>query len=107
MSSSDSTTDFYSDLTINGVEGGEGEDPKKLSPVAKLGWAFLIVSMIVLIFGITMWQLESNQIIAYKDPASTTAQWLAYGSIIAGSVGIALSFAPSVYKTYQDKKKTN
>jgi hypothetical protein len=100
MSSSSSSTDFYSDLTVNGVEGGN-----ELSPVAKLGWAFLVFAMIVLIFGITMWQLESNGIIAYKDPASDTAKWLAYGCIIAGSIGVVGSFAPSMWKTWQDMKK--
>lgn len=99
-SSGSETVDFYTDLTENGVEGGDDF----VSPGAKFGWALLVVCMIALILGITLWQLQSNNIISYKDPASTTANWLAYGLIIAGSLGALSTFIPSVIKTYKDYK---
>ncbi len=103
-SSGSETVDFYSDLTENGVDGGADF----VSLGAKLGWALLVVAMIVLILGITLWQLQSKGIISYKDPSSTTANWLAYGMIIVGSLGVVATFIPSAMKTYQDyKNKSN
>ena len=91
------TIDFYSDITENGVEGGdEIEGGDALLNITKFGWGVVVVCMMVLILGITMWQLESNSIISYKNPSSTTAQWLSKGLMIAGGVSLGLALASNL-----------
>lgn len=106
-SSGSETTDFYSDIMINGVDGGvEGGEP--LDWGKRIWWAVVIIAIIVLILGISIWQMESNGIISYKDPASTTALWLSKGLMIAGGVGLGLLLiAPVAYGAYVTSKKKN
>lgn len=102
-SSGSETVDFYSDITQNGVDGGDDEKP--LPWPVRIWWAVVVVAIIVLILGITLWQLQSNNIISYKDSASMTAEWLSNGLMIAGGTGIfLLVLVPIGYGIYKANK---
>lgn len=102
-SSGSETIDFYSDITQNGVDGGDDEKP--MSWKTRIWLAIVVVAIIVLILGITLWQMESNNIISYTNPISDTAEWLSKGLMIAGGAGIfLLVLAPIGYGIYTANK---
>lgn len=95
MSSSSSvSSDFYSDLTINGVEGGSENNG-----VYKLLYGIIIVAVIILILGITLWQLESNSIITYSNPTAT--EWLSKGLMILGGSVLAITIGGTAYSKFK------
>lgn len=103
-SSESETIDFYSDITQNGVDGGDDSivgGVNKSDILSTLTWGIIVVSIIALILGITIWQLESNAIITYKEPTSTTATWLSSGLMISGGVVLLLTAAGKGYMKFK------
>jgi hypothetical protein len=103
-SSESETIDFYSDITQNGVDGGDDSivgGVNKSDVLSTLTWGIIVVSIIALILGITIWQLESNVIITYKEPTSTTAKWLSSGLMISGGVVLLLTAAGKGYMKFK------
>lgn len=86
-------------------ETSTSQPQTKLSDGPWMG--IIMVSMIMISFyGIFLLLLESNGVIRYVEPESTTASWLSKGLIIGGLAGFLLSGGGmTAYESYLSKKQ--